>query len=90
MSKDDFTPRNVAKWLATSVIAHKTAKASSRIITDNTRFEEDDKIVEYPSHMIGWYVSSKLRPLSDKAVDATADWIAARREAKSDKKDTPK
>jgi len=37
-------------------------------------------IVNIGSHLAGWYVSDKLKPVTDKAVDTVADYIASKRQ----------
>lgn len=83
---DAFTPRNVAKFVAQAIVAGKTAKLTEKAITDHTRFEEDDMIVDIGGHLVGWYVSSKLKPVTDAAVDKTADWYIAQKEKRAAKK----
>jgi hypothetical protein len=81
-----FTLRNAAKYVAKAIIHFETASLAETAITDHTRFEEDDMIVDISSHLAGWYVSDKLKPVTDKMVDKTADFIAAKREARKAKK----
>lgn len=85
MSSMPFTARNVAKYAVKAIIHKKTADASATAIANHTRFEEDDLVVELSSHTVGWYVSDKLRPYTDRMVDATADKIASLRAKKEDK-----
>jgi hypothetical protein len=84
MESPDFTPRNVAKFVVKAIVAGRAAQLAEDAITDYTRFEEDDMIVDISTSVIGWYVSDKLKPYTDKMVDKTADFIAAKR----GKKDT--
>lgn len=86
---DDFTPRNVAKFVARSIVAKQTAKLAEQTITDHTQFEEDDIVVDMTGFVIGWYVSSKLKPVTDGAVDRVADFIATKRAAKAAKTEVP-
>lgn len=86
----EFTARNAAKYVVTAVIAIKTEKFAKDTITDYTEFEQDDMIVKIGSHLIGWGVSSKLKPVTDAAVDKTADFISAKRQELKDKKETKK
>lgn len=79
METPDFTPRNAAKFVVKAIVAARTAKLAEDAITDYTRFEEDDMIVDISSSLIGWYVSDKVKPYTDKMVDKTADFIAAKR-----------
>jgi hypothetical protein len=84
-----FTPRNVAKFIAQAAIAAKTSSLTKTAITDHTKFEEDDMIVDISGHLVGWYVSDKLKPVTDGMVDKAADWIAVRRAKKDQKKTDP-
>lgn len=86
----DFTLRNVAKYAVTALIHGNVAKQTETAITDHTRFEEDDIVVDISAHVVGWYVSHKVKPYTDKAVDKTADFIVAKREARKAKQtETP-
>lgn len=89
MFTDAFTARNVAKFVVQAVIAGKVTEITEDAIVDRTQFEEDDMIVDIGSRVIGWYVASKARPYTDKAVDHVADFVAAKRDARKTKKDTP-
>lgn len=89
MFSDAFTPRNVTKFVVQAVIAGKATELTEDAITDHTRFDEDDMIVNIGSRVVGWYVASKLKPYTDMAVDRTADFVVAKREARKSKKDTP-
>jgi hypothetical protein len=88
MLNQAFTARNVAKFVVQAVIAQKATDLTEDAIVDHTQFEEDDMIVTIGSRVVGWYVADKLKPYSDKAVDRTADFIVAKREARKAKKDT--
>lgn len=85
--KPKFTPRNVAKHVATAVVAMKVNAVTKTAIADHTRFEEDDTIVKIAGGVAGWYVSDKVKPYTDKAVDTVADKIEARRAKKAAKQD---
>ena len=58
----------------------------TRKAIDYTRFEEDDIVTKIAPKVVGWYVSDKLKPVTDKAVDKAADFVNARREARAAKK----
>lgn len=81
-----FTARNVSKFIVTSIIAIKTADVAEDVITDHTRFEQDDLVVNLGSKLIGWCVADTAKPYSDKLVDKTADFITAKRENRKAKK----
>lgn len=89
----DFTPRNVAKYAVTFVIRTKVVKLVKNAADDYTRFENDDITVRVSANIIGWGISAKLKPFTDKVVDRTADYIVAKREKKSkedqNQKETP-
>lgn len=82
----EFTPRNVIKYVAKTLVATKTAQITEDAITNYTRFDDDDKIVTIGSGLVGWYVSDKLKPYTDTMVDKAADWIVARKEKKQSEK----
>jgi hypothetical protein len=82
----EFTTRNVAKFILKSIVATKTADLTADTITEHTRFEEDDLVVDIGSKVFGWYVSDKLKPVTDKIVDSTADFVIEKREARKAKK----
>ena len=73
MMNELFTPRNVAKFVAQAIVAGKTSQLTEKAITDHTRFEDDDMIVDISGTLVGWYVSQKLKPITDGMVDKTAD-----------------
>jgi hypothetical protein len=85
---DAFTPRNAAKYVVQAVVASKASKLAEGAITDYTRFEEDDTVVNISGHLVGWYVSGKLKPITDSMVDKTADYIVAKRAEMKSKKET--
>ena len=86
MPHTPFTARNAAKYAVKAAIAIKTARAAENVITDYSRFEKDDTIVNIGTGMVGWFVSDKLKPVTDKMVDKTFDFVAAKREARKAKK----
>lgn len=79
-----FTIRNAAKFALKVIVSTKVKETSKDIISNQLDRDEDDNIVSIPAHMIGWYVSEKLEPITDGMVDKTADWLAARKAAKQD------
>lgn len=83
-----FTTRNVMKYVAKALVASKAADLTSDAITDHTHFEEDDLTVDLGSKVIGWYISEKLEPYTDKMVDKAADFVSTLRTKKQDKNTT--
>jgi hypothetical protein len=84
---DDFTPRNILKYVATGAISMKVASLTKDAMVDHTRFDEDDIVVKLGSGVVGWGVAAKLKPHTDKAIDKTADFVNAKREARKTKKE---
>jgi hypothetical protein len=84
-----FTPRNVAKFVVKAVVAQKTAQFTKAAIADYTSMNTDTTTVGVSCQVVGWYVSDKLKPITDAAVDKTADFLVAknndRKAAKQDK-----
>lgn len=83
----DFTPRNVAKFAVTFVIKAKVTKFAKDLAEDYTSHTSDDMIVKLGANVVGWGVSAKLMPLTDKVVDKTADFIVDKREQRKKDKD---
>lgn len=88
MQSPKFTARNATKYAVKAVIHLKTASLAADTIDDYTGFDDDSTAVKIGAYMVGWYVSDKLKPLTDKAVDKTFDYAAAKREARRNKKNT--
>lgn len=82
----DITPRGIAKYLATGIVGHRASKLAENVIVDHTRLEKDTMIVDLSTGLIGAVVATKLRPLTDAAVDKTADFIVAKRAEFADNK----
>lgn len=82
----DFTPRNVAKFAVTFLIRGKVVKIVRNAANDYTALEQDNLLVRASANIVGWGVSAKLKPHTDKVVDKTADFVVARREKKAAKK----
>jgi hypothetical protein len=87
MEQIDFTPRNVTKFVAKTIVSGIVAKRLRITIADYTRFEQDDLIVDVSSQVIGWCVSDQLQPYTDKMVDKVADYMVAKRDERRAKKD---
>lgn len=88
MTMPAFTARNVTKFIAKAAVAAKAASLTADAITDNTHYEKDDTVVTIGSHVIGWYISEKLEPVTDRIVDTAADFVSERRAKRQAKKDT--
>lgn len=90
MNHTPFTARNVAKFVVTSTIAYKAADIAEDVITDHTRFEEDDIVTLIGSKLLGWCIADSAKPFTDKMVDKTANFVTAKREARKAKKNAKK
>lgn len=81
-----FTPRNVAKYAVKTVVHFQVARITHIQIVEHTSLDDDSKIVDAASHIVGWGVSDALKPRTDQMVDYVADKVAARRAKKQAKK----
>ena len=90
MTTPAFTARNVMKFIAKAVVAAKAADLTAEAIADHTRYEKDDTVVDIGSKVVGWYISDKLEPVTDRIVDTTADFITDQRTKRQAKKDAKK
>jgi len=86
----DFTPRNVVKFVAYSCVAHYTGATLHNAIIEITEIEEDNFPVELGCRVVGWGVAAQFKPATDSAVDKAADFINAKREARQAKKNAKK
>ncbi|HXQ36964.1 MAG TPA: hypothetical protein VN843_23330 [Anaerolineales bacterium] len=73
--KDEFTLRNAAKTVVKAAIAYKTGKMTKNAIADHTEYDKDAFVPDTIGMLVGWYISSKFEPVTDKIVDKTADQI---------------
>ena len=86
----DSLAREVAKWLAKSLVAMKTTEVARDALTNYTNFDPDGKTVKLGSGAVGMVVSAKLSPVTDKMVDKTADFVTEKWKNRRSKKDTEK
>lgn len=86
MTDTAFTTRNVMKFVVKSIVAHKSSELVAKTISDYTEYEKDALGVRIGSGVIGWGISDKLSPVTDKIVDKTADFITEQRGKRSIKK----
>lgn len=86
MERPPITARLVAKKVVQALIASQISKFTANTVSDYTRFDTDDTIVEVGSGMVGWLVSEQLAPFSDKIVDKTTDFVTSKREQRKERK----
>lgn len=84
----EFTARNAAKYAVKATVHSIVQNRTADTIVDYTRFEEEDLTVRISSHLVGWYVADKVKPVTDSMVDKTADFIAKKRAERAAKKET--
>ena len=82
--------REVAKYLVRSAIALKTAELTAATIADHTHFDQDDMVVKLGAGAVGMVVSTKLKPVTDKMVDTTADRLTEQWNKRRTKKNAKK
>lgn len=75
-----FTPRNVAKFVVTTAVQVKTSMMTRQFVASHSAFESTDTPVVVGAAVVGWYVSEKVKPVTDKAVDQVADFIVEKRD----------
>ena len=88
MLQEAFTARNVAKYIVVGIVQAKITETTEDLATEYVGFEEDNTLVGIGANVVGWGVAWKLKPHTDKAVDKTADFIAAKRAKRAAKKNT--
>jgi hypothetical protein len=83
-----YLTRSVAKWVLISIVDVKTTQITAETIADYTNYEKDDLIVKLGSGAVGMIVSARLKPVTDAAVDKTADFAVKQWEKRRTKKET--
>lgn len=83
-----YLTRSVAKWVLISIVDVKTTQITAEGIADYTNYEKDDLIVRLGSGAVGMIVSARLKPVTDAAVDKTADFAVKQWEKRKTKKET--
>jgi hypothetical protein len=75
---DDNTPlyltRSVAKWVVVSIIDVKTTQLTADAIADHSKYDKDDLLVRVGAGAVGFVVSARLKPVTDKMVDKATDF----------------
>jgi len=89
-STPPFTPRNVTKFVVRAAVQFKVAALTRDAIAEHTSLESTDFPVLLGGSVVGWYVSDKVKPYTDLAVDKTADFIVEKREKRQARKSEKK
>lgn len=86
----ESTTRTAAKWLLRAAVDLKMTQLTADTVDNYTRYEKNSIAVKLGSGLVGTVVSAKLSPITDKIVDTTADFTAAKwsafRAKRNDKK----
>jgi len=83
---EDFTPRNVAKFLAVGAVKMKVTSLAKEVMTEHSRFDEDSIPVRLGSQVVGAFAAYKARPYTDRMVDEVSDRVIVMRVRYQDKK----
>jgi hypothetical protein len=86
----EFTARNVAKFVAQTIVQQKTVQLTEQALDDYTALDTDSNAVHLGANVFGWFVADKLKPVTDKMVDKTADFVTAKRDIRNAKKNAKK
>ena len=81
-----FTPRNVAKFAAKSMVATIVAGGVKDVLIMQFPQTQYLKVAGLTGSIAGWYVSDKLQPYTDDIVDFVADEYGTVMEKKRSKK----
>lgn len=76
---NESIPRQVAKWVVISAIDVATTKSVANAADNYTRFQKNNMLVQLGSGAVGMIVCANLKPVTDKFVDKTADFIIIQR-----------
>ena len=76
---NDSIPRQVAKWAVISAIDVTTTRFVANTAENYTRFDKDNLLVRLGSGAIGMVVCANVKPVTDKFVDKTADFVSSKR-----------
>lgn len=82
--------RDVAKWVVVAIVDIKTTEVAANTIDNHTKFDRDDLIVKLSSGAVGMVVSAHVKPVTDKMVDKSADFLTAQWKKRRPKKDPKK
>jgi predicted RNase H-related nuclease YkuK (DUF458 family) len=67
----------IAQMAARMVVSANVASFASNQIEKHSDFDQDSLTNSVASSAIGWYAGMKLKPVTDKAVVATRDFVAS-------------
>lgn len=86
MTEIELTPRTVTKFAVKMTVQVKVAALTRQAIADHSAYASTETPVVVAGAVVGLIVSEKVKPVTDKAVDKTFDFVANRREARKARK----
>lgn len=78
--------RTFAKHIASSAVGLGTSMLTVKAVDNYTSYDPNAFVVKLGAGAVGFVVGAKLQPITDAAVDKSADFIAAKRQARRDRK----
>jgi hypothetical protein len=87
---DTLSPREVAKFVATCLVGSSVAYGTDHAIEATTDIDTDNIVVDAGTTVFGAIVAVKLRPYTDRLVDAGANRWQRRKENRQNKKNAEK
>lgn len=63
------TKTEIAKWAVQAVVANRAAAVVADQVSERTELDRDGLTVEVGSACVGYFIASKAKPYTDKAVD---------------------
>lgn len=82
-----LSARTFVKHLASSAVGLGASMLTTKAVDNYTPYDPNAFVVKLGAGAVGFVVGAKLQPLTDVAVDKTADFIAAKRQERKDRKD---
>lgn len=76
--------RNVTKIVLREAVAITVYRQTSQVIVEHTDVDEDSFTLHLGCVVVGEVAATKAEPHTDKAVDKVADWIASKRNKKTE------
>lgn len=78
------TKTEIAKWAVQAVVSAKVSSFTSDQLVERTDLDEDSIAVDIGSSVVGYVVASKLRPVTDAAVDTVVERYQSWRKSKNE------
>lgn len=76
--------RTLSKAVLREAVAITVYRQTSQMIVEHTDVDEDSFMLSLGCVVAGEVVATKAEPHTDKAVDKVADWIASKRNKKTE------